>query len=554
MANSHAITLPPDSTGKKIRVKKFIEIPYTGMTELIEAGDHIRVRRAGNTVLHGNVIFVSDSAGSGMLGIIFHSDHQTPSTGVEAADTIERQEGTTYVQRAVASGDDIEYYFNANTTVSADNPFYGQRVDQYGAAYTRFTEGAVTFDATGRQRQANNTPIAAHSFNDLEPLHFTPKLVNGGTVAHNSTQNSVVLTTTGVAGDESHFIGKKYLYSDANTSTFATMVVRVGDSGKTNVEREWGIYNEEMTAGFMFVLDGTALKVRLLNSTSGSTVMTEVAQADWSDDTLGSGINNPSGFKLDVTKVNHYWFEMIQNGGGLARMGVFNTLGVRIICHTFTANNVETTGFMHTGSFPLHCDQHDAGGGSTSEMFLYSATAELEGPNAEIQGKFYEGCSDPIAVSSLTDWTPLFSIRPKALNGSGDVNRNVVLPKLISIDAIDDNDRATERRVKIEVFLNGVLTGDVWAKTKGNTETDYRATYGNDLGATLVTGGTAVAEWIIRGNAQLDATAVFNYLDKYLVNDADGTQNVITVAAKALDQGVTVSCVCAITWEEVDSQ
>lgn len=552
--NSHSLRMPPDSTGKRIRVTHFIEVPYTGMSTLLEAGDHISIKRLGATITHGFCLFVRDSAGTGIMGLAAHTDHQSPVTGILAGDTIERQESSGYVLRATAIGPDVEYFVNTVQAVSIDNPFYGQKIDQYGAAFTRFTEGGVTFDGTGRMRQTNNINIQALEFHDLQPYHFSTMVEQGGTVTHNDIQQAAVLNTTGVTGDNVHFIANKNLFHEANASLFADTTIRVGDTGKANVIRRWGLWNEEDTDGIYFQLSGTTLTLNIVNSTSGSPVITSVSQSSFSEDGLGIGTANPSGLKLDVSKANSYWFEIVQDGAGFARAGVFNEKGVRIVCHIFEGNNVTTTGFMATGSFPFHYEQLDSGGGSASQMFIYSCSAELEGPSTVVNGSFFEGCSDPVAVNSMGAWVPIFSIRPKVYEADGITpNRNILMPKLISIDVTDDADRITPRRIKLEVFRNTSLTSAVWAKTKGNAQTDYVATLSDGLGATAQTGGTAIAEWIVRGNRDLDIGALFDYTNTYLCNNADGTQNQLTIAAKTLDPGVTVNIVCALTWEEVDS-
>ena len=551
--NSHALRMPPDSTGKRIRLTHFIEIPYSGMSTLIEAGDHIAIKRSGTTIVHGFCIFVRDSAGSGIVGLIPHTDHQSPTTGILAGDVLERQETGVYVPRATITGPEVPYYVNSNQLVSYDNPFYGQKVDQYGAAFTRFTEGGVTFDGSGRMRQTNNITIMANEFHDLLPYHFTKSYTGSGTVVHDSTKMCAVLRTDGSIG-ETLMVSDKYLYHEANAALFADMSVRIGDTGKVGVTREWGLMTYEKDQGVCFRLVGTNLYAVLINKASGASVESPVLASDWSHDTLGKGTSNPSGFKIDVSKVNSYWIEIVQDGAGAIKMGIFNEDNTRILCHVFQGNNQFSDAFLTTGSFPFHFHQTDTGGGSTSEMMVYAVSAELEGPTATIAGTFYEGCSDPITVNNMTSWTPIFSIRPKLVDTNGDVNHNIIMPKLISIDVCDESDRVTPRRIKLEVFRDATLTGAVWAKTKGNSQTDYVATLGNGLGATAMSGGTAIGEWIVRGQADLNIRELFDYCNTYLSNNANGVdQHQLTIAAKTLDTGVAVNIVCALTWEEIES-
>lgn len=552
--NSQALRVPPDSTGKRIRITKFIEFSFSTMPVSLEPGDHIRLQRNSvSTGLHGFVIFVRLTGESGVMGMMFHTDHQSPSDGIVPGDVVQRQEAGLYVNRAVATSTDTIYYTNVNQLVSIDNPMFGQKVDQYGAAIVRFTEGGTTFDASGRLRQTNNLTIHANEFHDMLHDHYTYVTTDSGSNAFDSDKQCVILRTDGTPG-VSGCVSDKYLYHEANATLFMDMAIAFSDEGKTNVVREWGLMDWEHNEGVFFRLTGSSLYSVVRSATSGVSVDKATIVSDWSLDTLGKGVLNPSKFKLDLTKVNSFWIELVQDGAGVARFGIFDKDNTRITCHIEQGNNVYSTGFMKTGSFPIHFHQIDSGGASTSEMFIWSATAEIEGPLIDIKGKFYEGCSDPQPVSSTGSWVPLFSVRPKLTTTDGELNHHVVMPKLISIDVIDDTDRATPVRIKLEVFKDAVLTGAVWAKTKGNTETDYLATLGNGLGATSMTGGTAIAEWIVRGNKDLDIGAMFDYVNTYLCNKANGTeQHTLTIAAKTLDPGVTANIVCALTWEEIES-
>lgn len=636
-ANSHNLRMPPDSTGKRVKLSYYVEIPYSGMSTTspnkLEVDDHCRVARGGVSQFHGFIVFVNDNGdGTGLIGLRPHTNTQTPFTGAIAGDTIDRNENGSYTQRATVSNVDVPIYVNSTQLVSHDNPTYGQKVDQYGAAFARFTEGGVTFDGSGRMRQTNNITIMSNEFHDLLPYHFSTTIdsMSHGSVTHNNSMMCAVLSTpgdnTGLSGPYGYqyadIVADKYLFHEANAALFVDMSVRIGDSGKAGVIREWGLQNYQHDQGVYFRLDGTTLSAVLSNKASGSTVETVVNASDWSQDTAGKGTSNPSGFKLDLTKVNSYWIELMQDGAGIVKMGIFNEDNVRVLCHVFSGNNSFSEAFLSSGSYPFHFHQKDTTNDLVaSSMFVYAVSAELEGPTSNIVGTFYEGCSDPLTVSSTATWTPLFSIRPKvfedqvsktcvtatgtvvtldsatsvttgmrvqcqsssfispytvvtsitgndvhlnrpiladisgkSINFGFSVNHNLVMPKLISLDVCDEVDRITPRRIKLEVFRDTVLTGDVWAKTKGTSQTDYKATLGDGFGATAQSGGTAIGEWIVRGQADLDIGALFDYSNTYLVNKANGLdQHQLTIAAKALDPGVSVNIVCALTWEEIES-
>jgi hypothetical protein len=109
--------------------------------------------------------------------------------------------------------------------------------------------------------------------------------------------------------------------------TKVMQTIQIGDTGKANVVRRWGYFDEEN--GLFWELDGTTLYAVQRSSTTGSVVDTRVAQANWNRDSLDGTIR----YDLDVTKTNLYWMDFQWLGVGIVRFGVYENDGTKTTCH-----------------------------------------------------------------------------------------------------------------------------------------------------------------------------------------------------------------------------
>ncbi len=84
------------------------------------------------------------------------------------------------------------------------------------------------------------------------------------------------------------------------------------------------------------------------------TVDTKIPQSLWNLDRLdGSGLaSNPSGFRLDLSKMQMFYIDYSWYGAGAIRWGFRTSDGAVTYCHKLTNNNVNLEAYMRTGNLP----------------------------------------------------------------------------------------------------------------------------------------------------------------------------------------------------------
>ena len=154
---------------------------------------------------------------------------------------------------------------------------------------------------------------------------------------------------------------------DQGHSAQTVSALYLGDTGKANVKRRWGYYDDE--EGAWFELDGTTLYIVVKISHLGGYEY-RIPQSQWNGDRVNGegGQRNLSRFNLDLTKTNLYSIQW-QNAVGYIFFRVITDTGI-VTCHVFPMLNYFTgtnTG-RHTMELPMRWEQYNSGiSVSTSE-------------------------------------------------------------------------------------------------------------------------------------------------------------------------------------------
>ena len=534
MSKTHYIAMPPDGAGKKFVVTQTIDTEFSGMAFDIPVGEHI----AGNT--------------SGYEGVVTKVDHHTPTTGVVTTTTShDSAEGVTMfvagedlysdgVKWAVVEGMPQMLHTNNTVIVGSTNPSYGQDVDNRGAAYTRFYEGSPQFDAFGKMRVSTPTTIAEYMHtiydggDDFEQI--TLGTGNHTWIPNEAGKRMQVGTDIGA---ECKITSKKYHRYSVGNSQFIEMTVRIGDSGKTNVVREWGYFDD--MDGVYFQLTDNTLEVRLRSSTPDGISRKEIIpQSEWNGDRLnGEGFSNMA---IDVTKVNIYWIDFQWLGAGQIRFGVFAPTGDRVVCHTIENANNRATTYMRTGSLPIRYDIENKGiSASTSEMFIYSAAVKTEGvfrPHHHDFAAMVPNKSLPVGMPTVT---PIMSMR-MAQTFNGRDNRSYALPREISF-------KCTEP-MHLVVLISPTLD----AGTANWVEHDEESGVELERSATTYSGGHVVGmHYFDAGSHTYDVADHFDYVRSHYIRRGHTITDVdtfMTVAGRSTGTN-PCSVEMAFSWAEV---
>ena len=97
----------------------------------------------------------------------------------------------------------------------------------------------------------------------------------------------------------------------------------------------------------------------IANALLSRVVETRVPQSQWWDVCDGSNsASNPSGYNLDLTKVQMFYMDYSWYGAGVARFGFRATNGQIIYVYGFQNNNVQYQAYMRSGNLPSHYEQN----------------------------------------------------------------------------------------------------------------------------------------------------------------------------------------------------
>ena len=108
----------------------------------------------------------------------------------------------------------------------------------------------------------------------------------------------------------------------------------------------------------------------LSNAIVSRTIDTKIPQSQWYDICDGSNTpSNPSGFKLDLTKIQMWYIDYSWYGAGAVRFGMRMTNGSINYVYTFQNNNVQYSAYLRSGNMCSRYEQNN-----TSNMTLLTAS------------------------------------------------------------------------------------------------------------------------------------------------------------------------------------
>jgi hypothetical protein len=98
--------------------------------------------------------------------------------------------------------------------------------------------------------------------------------------------------------------------------------------------------------------------VTIANAIVSKTIDQRVPQSQWYDVLDGSNsASNPSGYNLDLTRVQMWYIDYSWYGAGVARFGLRTTNGTIQYLYNFQNNNVNYSAYMRSGNLPSHYEQ-----------------------------------------------------------------------------------------------------------------------------------------------------------------------------------------------------
>jgi len=518
------IRIPPDSTGKRIRHTERVNIVLSSENitnlNLANRGDIVTGDTSGTTAT-----FIGYEIELGVIHL-----YVTQATGnFTVTETVSVSEFGTL--GTVDSEETI--YIPVVTIADADTPFNRQNVDRQGQAYVRFDEGPITFDAFGHAQFTHPEIKDVHSFvYGDRGIERYGDVATGGTISVNAQSSELVFQTNTTSGSIAQRTTHQYYPYTPGVGSEIQISMKVGDTGKANVVRRWGFFDDDN--GMFFEVSGSTLSAVLRSSATGTTVDEKVAQSFMNGDRLEDA--GTDAFELDISKYNLYFIDFQWLGVGKVRFGVFGPEG-RIVMHTFVNPNTKTVPYTQTGTLPLRAEQFNLDtAGSTSELgwvcgAIISQAIDFSGT---YKGKVFSTLSDSKAVSGSL--VPLVVVQPSA-TWQGKTNRTTYFAT--DFECIVEGDP-----VVLETYINADVTGSTFTTPTGSYQS-LRV----DTDATEINGGTLKDRVVINSGASV--YPIDETIENSIINFANGFQPTVSFAAKTVHPGQTANVALIVRWKEV---
>lgn len=524
------IQYPPQSTGEKVHTSRFDFLAFDGQTLPINQYDVITGVTSGIVATITEIVQWNPGVSGGLYLNITNNDETDTFL-----DNEELQIDSVTV--ALANGNSDKINIQATCIVDGEQPYNKQKVDRLGAASIRFSEGSQQFDAYGNSKHSSHNALSDFTtyYDDLPDEFWNDTQGVGSNIAHTVLSNAVVLTTDVGDGDYANRVTHRYHKLIPGNGQLVNQGVRVGDTGKTNVIREWG-YCDSLN-GVFFQLNGFDLRIGLRNNRTGIVSTEYIERADWNGDQLIGGPD--STMLLDVSAANKYWFD-IQDQAGRIRFGVYDTNGNRVVCHTQCSLNTTAIGQITFPTLPLSWKQYNVGvSGSLSQLVCGVSNVMTEGVREPWGTTVAQVPPDTVTIGNGS-FTPIWSMRCKTLL-KGAPNRVAVVPKFISV--ITDTES-----VVLQIIKNPTLTAPAW-----DIDVGVESAIEGDTTASAYSGGTVVATMLVSPGQpeNINLSKFFDYRGEHLNLHADGVNSHEYCLVGKTISGLTTEVFSSMIWWEI---
>ena len=532
------VRLPPDSTGKKSGAAARLIIEYQGESSpnLFEVGDTVvgQSSSASATVVGKNT--EGFTAGEGQLYIELESVTSGPFT---VGETLLVSAVSYATIKLTASLDEI--YYQKDVIVDRDYPDRYMRVSQNGGAQVEFKDGPPSLSTFGGLivDEPRNVRTYIHAYDALDG-QFYNELAGSGSVTYVSDERAVTIDTGGTAsGDLARRTSHFYHPYQAGTMTRVIQSVVVGDQGKSNVRRRWGLYDNN--DGVYWEVDNSTLYACIRSSCSGSPVETRVAQSNWNRDHLDGSTR----FNLDISKANLYFIDFQWLGVGLVRFGVYEEDGTKTIAHVFENPNSNVLPYMRQGTLPLSYEVENTGtAASSSELKFICGAVQNIGSILRQSLSYTAKNSAMVSLTSASGVVPVLSAR-NALTFNGLNNHSTSIIEKVTLYNNGD------APVMVSLDFGSVLVGASWQfASSGNSVVEYdeAATgvvfQGPSRWSTIVGPGQTI-------NEKLTDDKEIYQDDLGLLVFADNTTNPAVVVTAEVIGGGSGNILSSLTWKEI---
>lgn len=214
--------------------------------------------------------------------------------------------------------------------------------------------------------------------------------------------------------------------------------------GTTTVSGVGTLFSSQLKPGDFVVIRGQSYRITTItsdtamevtpeykgNSITGTimskTIDTRVPQSQWADPLDGTG---PSGYRIDLTRMQMFYIDYSWYGAGFARFGLRTTKGQVTYVYQFTNNNVQYEAYMRSGNMAAHYESNGISAATYLTATLTTSASAVINVNStagfapsgvlRVSNAGSSGSVEHIAYSSKTATT--FTVSGRAQTGGAAV-------------------------------------------------------------------------------------------------------------------------------------
>ena len=209
----------------------------------------------------------------------------------------------------------------------------------------------------------------------------------------------------------------------------------------------------------------------IANALVSRIVEVKIPQSQWWDVCDGSNsISNPSGYNLDLTKVQMFYMDYSWYGAGVARFGFRATNGAIIYVYGYQNNNVQYQAYLRSGNLPSHYEQNTVlplttitssiGVSDTTINVLSTSGFNPSGGTARIIGNGVSGTIEYVTYTGSTS-TSLTGLTRGTTGGSAATAFTYSSSAPISVEYASPDSAAMLSHWGSSVVMDGGFTNDV---------------------------------------------------------------------------------------------
>ena len=420
----------------------------------------------------------------------------------------------------------------STTTRQTSNP----TIDEIHDTFYEFRAGGLAYDAFARFRTSTPTTLfESKQIVSEQDLLWDHGQVSGagGTFVYSRPRASSTLTQAALSTGRYVRRTRRYFNYQPGKGQFILMSAILGNK-QAGIHRRIGYFDEDN--GIYFGVNEISLFCAVRSSVTGVPIDVEFHQADWNVDKLdGTG---RSGYVLDTSVAQIYWFDFEWLGVGRVRWGVFID-GIPVLMHemSFANHPLATSVYMSTPALPMSVEiENDGTGEESSVETICNAIISEGGERLQGVARSVSRGVNIIQVSN-PNFVPILSLRAREQFQFTTIN-------ILNIDIICLSNQSTRWALILNPTFAGT-DGAVWTPVPSSTaEFDITRTQ-----ALTITSGTIIDEGYVSQQGRQFSAKVESFLGlgKRLLPTSPRDQFVLAVQPLA---GNNIQYLAAMQYEE----